>query len=321
MRTVDIVLATYKPDENFFEKLLVSLNSQIYPYINLIIRDDSADPNEFEKICMLTEKNITAFNYKIFKNDKNLGSNKTFEELTKNASADYIAYCDQDDIWEKEKIIKLVEAIEREAALLSYSDLSIIDDNDILVADSFKDIHKRLKHVEGDGLFPFFLRRNSVTGCTMLIQSGIAKKAIPFCIDYYVHDHWLALFSSSVGKIAYVPEALIRYRIHSGNQIGASMLNDIEDRDDYYRKKLLKEREKFNFLLANYNFNNDCEEAIKSIFQWTEERIAFFEKKNVINSILMLKKIKDDYQLILLEIAINFLPNLIGKKVINKVKK
>lgn len=320
MRTVDIVLATYKPDLIFLEKLLMSLNAQTYPYINLIVRDDSADHNEFKKINMLIEKNIKAFNYKILKNDKNLGSNKTFEELTKDASADYIAYCDQDDIWEKEKITKLVEAIEREAAVLCYSDLSIIDENDVLVAKSFKDIHKRLKHLEGDGLFHFFLRRNSVTGCTMLIKSRIAKEAMPFCTGYYVHDHWLALIASSVGRISYVSEPLIKYRIHGGNQIGASMLNGIETRDDYYRKKLLVEKEKFKYLLANYKFNNDCTEAIKSILNWTVERISFFEKKNVVNTAAMIKKIKDDYQLILLEIAINYLPNKAGKKIINIVK-
>jgi glycosyltransferase involved in cell wall biosynthesis len=320
MKSVDIVLATYKPNKTYFEKLLKSLNAQTYPKINLIVRDDSDDNEEFDKIKTLIIENITSFSYKIFKNDKNLGSNKTFEKLTKDASAEYIAYCDQDDIWEKEKITKLVDVMERTNAVLSYSDLSIMDENDVIVAKSFKDVHKRLRHLQGDDLFYFFLRQNSVTGCTMLIKSKIAKEAMPFCIDYYVHDHWLALFASSVGRISYVAEPLIRYRIHGGNQIGISMLNGIESRDDYYRKKLLNEREKFIYLLANYNFNNDCVEAIKSILNWTEERISFFEKKNVVNTISMIKKIKDDYQLILFEMAINYLPNKVGKKIINKVK-
>lgn len=320
MKTVDIVLATYKPNKTFFKKLLKSLNNQTYAKLNLIVRDDSDDYDEYMKIEELLNKNIKAFSYRIEKNDKNIGSNKTFEELTKDTSADYIAYCDQDDIWEEEKISKLVDNLEKRNAVLSYSDLAIIDENDQIVANSFRDIHKRLIHLEGDSLFDFFLRRNSVTGCTMLLKSEIAKEAIPFCTGYYVHDHWLALFASSVGRISYVPEPLIKYRIHGGNQIGASMLSGIESREDYYRIKLLKEREKFNYLLANYNFNNDCVEAIKSILNWTEERISFFEKKNVINTISMIKKIKCDYQLILLEMAINYLPNAVGKKIINKVK-
>lgn len=321
MKNVDIVLATYRPNTTYLEKLLISLNNQAYPNINLIVRDDSGDIKEYDKVKTLISKNITAFDYKIYQNDKNLGSNRTFEELTKDSNADYIAYCDQDDIWEKEKIIRLVEEMERKNAILSYSDLSIIDEKDNLIADSFKDIHKRLKHVEGDNLFKYFLRRNSITGCTMLIKSEIAKEAIPFCSDFYVHDHWLALFASSIGNIAYVPEPLIRYRIHKGNQIGASMLSGIETRDDYYRKKLLKEREKFNYLLLNYKFNQANKKSIKNIIQWTEERIDFFEKKNLSNSLSMIRKIKDDYQLILLEIALNYLPHEVNKKIINKVKK
>lgn len=321
MKTVNIVLATYKPNIMFFEKLLKSLNDQTYQKIKLIVRDDSEDYEEFEKIRALISKTVIAFDYEIFRNNKNLGSNKTFEELTKDASAEYIAYCDQDDIWEKEKIEKLVNVIEREKAVLSYSDLSIIDENDKLTANSFKNINKRLNHLEGNNLFEYFLRRNSVTGCTMLIKAEVAKKAIPFCNDFYVHDHWLTLFASSIGKIAYVPEPLIRYRIHGGNQIGASMLSGIECKADYYRKKLLKEKVKYNYLLDNYKFDADCRDLINKTLCWTEERISFFENSNLKNSITMINKIKDDYQLILLEIAINYLPNTVSRKVINKLKK
>lgn len=321
MKKVDIVLATYKPDFNYFEKLLNSLNAQSYPMLNLIVRDDSEDDVEFEKIKSLINEKITAFNHKIFKNEKNIGSNKTFEKLTKDAIADYIAYCDQDDIWGIDKIEKLIANIEQEDAILTYSDLSVIDENDVLIAKSFKDMNKRLKHLEGDNLFYYFLRRNSITGCTMLVKSEIAKKAIPFCSDYYVHDHWLALFASSVGRISYVSEPLIKYRIHGGNQIGASMLSGIDDKEDYYKKKLLVEKAKFNYLLDNYKFNDKCRRSIRLVLIWTEERIRFFEKKNISTSISMLKKLKDDYQLILLEIAINYLPNKLSRKIINKVKK
>lgn len=40
----------------------------------------------------------------MIQNKKNIGSNKTFELLTSIADGDYIAYCDQDDIWEQPSI-------------------------------------------------------------------------------------------------------------------------------------------------------------------------------------------------------------------------
>ena len=321
MKSVDILLATYKPNMVYFEKLLSSLNMQSYSNINLIVRDDSDDEKVYDTIAALVDKSITAFSYQIIKNDKNIGSNKTFEQLTKDASAEYIAFCDQDDIWEKEKIEKLVNVIKKEDAVLSYSDLSIIDENDILIANSFKDIHKRLKHLDGNNLFDFFLRRNSVTGCTMLIKSVVAKAAIALCNEFYTHDQWLTLYASSIGKIAYTSEPLIRYRIHGENQIGATMLTGIESREDYIEKKLMKERDKYIILIKCYNFNDNHTNAIKNVLSWTEERINFFEKKSFRNTISMLKKIRDDYQLILLEIAINLAPNMVGKKIIEKIKK
>lgn len=316
MKSIDIVMATYKPNEVYFKKLLKSLNEQTYPNIKLIVRDDSASKLEYEKIKKLIFENISNFKYEIYRNSKNVGSNKTFEKLTLDASAEYIAYCDQDDIWECDKLTKLVEVIEKESAVLCYSDLSIINENDDVIANSFRNIHKRLKHKKGEGLFEFFLRRNSVTGCSMLIKSAVAKEAIPFCSMYYVHDHWLALYASSIGKISIVSEPLIRYRIHDGNQIGASMLSGIRNKNDYYRKKLLYERNRLNYLLTYYKFSNEYNKIISNTLHWTEERISFFDKRNFTNTLLMIRKIKDDYQLIFFEIVINYLPNVISSKII-----
>lgn len=320
MKVVNIVLATYKPNVEYFEKLLNSLNMQTYPNIHLIIRDDSADEASFNNISNIIRKLITNFKYTIYKNPENRGSNKTFELLTEDADGDYIAYCDQDDIWEKDKISKLVSRIEDESAILCYSDLSIVDGSDKLIAGSFKDIHKRLNHLEGEGHFEYFLRRNSVTGCTMLINSDIAKKALPFCSDFYVHDHWLTLYASSVGKIAYVNEPLIRYRIHGNNQIGASMLSGINTREDYYHKKLVREKEKYYYLLKQYGFTEEQQKSIYKILNWTEKRINFFENKGLKNTIKVITTIKEDYQLVTFELIVNLLPSRVVESLIGKLQ-
>ena len=321
MKRVDILLAVYRPDLQYLEKLLSSLNNQNYPNLNLIIRDDSADEASYIAISALLKKCITKFPYNLIRNDKNYGSNRTFELLTQDASGSYIAYCDQDDIWESDKIAKLVNCIENGSALLCYSDLAIIDTEDKIIAKSFKDIHKRLKHKHGSNLFEYFLRRNSVTGCTMLINSEVAKKAIPFCHEFYVHDHWLTLYASALGKIAYIPEPLVRYRIHGGNQIGAGMLKGIVSKEDYYNKKLLVERAKFEYLLKRYNFDEKSQELIRKLIGWTESRIRFFDKLNVLTFFSMVRKLKDDYQLITLEILINILPKHFSQAVIARYRR
>lgn len=320
MKLVSVVLATYRPNMEYFEKLLCSLNRQTYANVHVIIRDDSADESVFDDVANMIKRNITRFKYTIYKNTANLGSNQTFELLTEDADGEYIAYCDQDDIWEADKISRLVKRLEDEQAALCYSDLSVIDENDRLIANSFRDINIRLKHIEGSGIFQYFLRRNSVSGCTMLIKSDVAKQAIPFCHKYYVHDHWLTLYASSVGKISYVREPLIKYRIHGNNQIGSSMLKGITSREDYYNYKLLKEKEKYVYLLREYDLTDDQEAAIHRVLNWTETRIRFFEKRDLRNTLLVLGQIREDYQLIGLEIIINLAPNRISELLLNKIR-
>lgn len=319
MKTVEILLATYKPNLTFFKKLLLSLNRQTYKNISLIVRDDSGDEEEFKIVKKCVEKYITKFKYKIKRNHKNLGSNKTFELLTQESNSYYLAYCDQDDIWEKEKIEKLVKNIEDERAVLSYSDLSIINENDKLIAKSFLKVNKRVKHKKGDRLFKYFLSRNSITGCTILIKSEVAKKALPFCKQYYVHDHWLALYSSSLGKISYIPQPLIRYRLHSNNQIGASMLKNIGTLEVYYKEKVLKEKKKYDYLKKTYNFSTENKKHIKKMAEWIEIRQAFFTKKTIKTTFAMIKKINYDYQLVIFEILVNNMPKKLANKIINKL--
>jgi GT2 family glycosyltransferase len=248
---ISIVLAIYKPNEVFLRKQLKSLNEQIYPNIELIICDDSENQgNDF--LCSMIRKTITNFEWRLYKNKKNIGSNKTFELLTKMAKGEYIAYCDQDDIWEKNKLTALYDNIIKHESVLSYSDLCVIDENDTITYKSLRKLVPRLKHVQGDLLYQYFIKRNSITGCTLLVKSSIAKEAVPF-LNGFVHDHWIALYASIMGSISYVPEALIRYRIHGNNQIGTKRLDEICSKVDYLKKRLYRRRDSIIEILNRLN--------------------------------------------------------------------
>jgi glycosyltransferase involved in cell wall biosynthesis len=310
----------YKPNPIYFEKLLDSVEIQTYSNIEINIIDDSECLEAYNYVKKTIKKHLANSMYYLSRNEKNLGSNKTFEKLVEMASGDYIAFCDQDDIWEPSKISKLIDKIEEEKSILCYSDLSVIDSNDNQIATSFTKLNKRINHLHGDDLFKYLLRRNFVTGCTMLIRSDVAKEAIPFCHDFYVHDHWLSLFAASKGSITYVAEPLIKYRIHGNNQIGSTVLNGIESKSDYIVNKLNREIDKYNCLLEEYEFNENHRKDIYEILKWTKERLDFFKEKNFKNLIKVLKKIKIDYQLIILELFINLSSKKLSKYALKKIK-
>ncbi len=320
MEKISILLAVYNPNIPFFVEQLKSLNNQDYRNLELIIINDSPNKENENNLKDIISKHITSMPFSFFSNPENLGSNRTFEELTKKATGDYFAYCDQDDIWEAYKLSTLLIKMKEENAVIAYSDLSIIDEDGNKIANSFKDLSKRLVHNFGDNLFGFFLRRNSITGCTMLIKSSVAKQAVPFPpSDIYVHDHWLALYGSSKGKIAYVDKPLIRYRIHSNNQIGAKVFQGIDDKKDYYNKRILIEEEKVKYVQSR-DFDNNKKE-IKNYEDFITARKNFFERKKMSNIIGLIQQLPKDPVLITFEAIIGFSNGFLSKFLIKKAKK
>ena len=61
---------------------------------------------------------------------------------------------------------------------------------------------------------------NQVTGCATLINRALLQLALPLPPEVVMHDWWLALLSGS-GARQYLSEALMLYRQHGRNQIGA----------------------------------------------------------------------------------------------------
>ena len=238
---ISILMAVYEPRMDWLREQLVSLNEQTYPNLRLYIRDDCSPTVPYEQIQSCVQDCITRFPYVITRNEKNLGSNATFELLTKEAEGDLFAYCDQDAVWLPEKLTVLQAAMERERAVLAYSDVSAVDDEGKLLARSLRELRPRLTYLEGSDLAPKLFFRNCVAGCAMLVNSNIAKRAIPFPRQT-VCDHWIALLAATEGTVAFVPDQLVRYRQHKRNQTG--VLAGVSDKQSYLRYKVapLEER-------------------------------------------------------------------------------
>ncbi|MEX1307781.1 MAG: glycosyltransferase, partial [Eubacteriales bacterium] len=226
---VTLLMATYNPEMSWLKEQLVSLNEQSYENLSLLVLDDASPDVDFKAIKKMVSETITAFDFEVIQNKSNLGSCKTFERLTELGEGDIFAYCDQDDIWEKEKISRLIDLFEPNATLI-YSDLCIINGDGVKTHDSLRDIRKRLKHLSGKGLAPKILFRNFVNGCTMLVRANIAKASIPFTAEM-IGDHHITLYAASKGQIQYLREPLVRYRQHEGNVSG--IMKGVTDKKSY----------------------------------------------------------------------------------------
>lgn len=256
------MMAVYEPRLDWLKEQLLSLDAQSYPNLSLYVRDDCSPTVPFETVRALVEQCITAFPYTIERNERNLGSNKTFERLTVEAEGDYFAYCDQDDIWLPEKLRVSEEQIG--CAGMICADVIPIDANGGRLADSITALRPRIVFKHGPGLGESLIYRNFVIGCTMLIRSDIAKAAVPFA-QSMVHDHYLAWFCAQENEIALAKQPLLYYRLHGGNQTG--VLTNIATKQDYVHFHLGA----FLSRLSDLSQRSDGEE-LKRASAWAQAR-------------------------------------------------
>ena len=207
-------------------ELLDSLVSQTDPDFTVIMQDDGstdATPDLLREIAARDSRFVFGP-----EQGKHLGAAGNFISLIRSTEADYCLLCDQDDIWEAEKIAVLKQAmldLEEEygkgTPLLVHSDCSLISESGEKIGDSF------FRHQGWDPSavsLPRLLVQNNVTGCT-LIMNGPLRKLIAAharAKDLFMHDWFIALTAASFGRIAFVSRPLTRYRQHGGNAIGAS---------------------------------------------------------------------------------------------------
>ncbi|MGA4642812.1 hypothetical protein ACPA1J_24030, partial [Stutzerimonas stutzeri] len=68
------------------------------------------------------------------------------------------------------------------------------------------------------------LTENAVPGCAMLFNAALADvfRSHEFdSAEAIMHDWWIALLASTIGRISYVPIPLVSYRQHATNILGS----------------------------------------------------------------------------------------------------
>lgn len=164
---------------------------------------------------------------RVLRNDPPLGVTANFEQALAEASGDLIALCDQDDVWRPDRIERALAALEaRPGVELVASDARLVDGAgaplDLRLFETLGIDEQAVARLERTP-FDELLRRNLLTGATMLVRRELVARARPFPSSW-VHDEWLAMVAATGGGVAVVPEPLIDYRQHGANQIGVTKL-------------------------------------------------------------------------------------------------
>lgn len=207
---ISIAMATYN-GARYLEQQLESIFRQSYQPLEVVVSDDCSSDGTVE----ILERYASLGKLKYIRNNANLGYVRNFQKVLGECTGELVALADQDDLWYENKIDRLYEAIGDN--LLIHSDARLIDQDGKELADSFSR-HSR-KMTLPRSLTEACLN-GSVTGCTTLLRRELLDMALPIPQGVYVHDKWLGLIAFMEGRFAYLDEALIGYRQHTGNSIG-----------------------------------------------------------------------------------------------------
>lgn len=236
---ISIALCTYN-GAKFLPEQLESFLQQTRLPDELVVGDDCSND---ETVALVEDYARTApFPVRLEINPKNLGSTKNFEKTIARCTGDLIFLCDQDDVWLPQKIARMTTEFETNpAAALIFSDAELVDENLESLGRSLWDFTfpaKLPKKNLDEKMLEVLLWQNIVTGAATAFRSRFREAFMPIPDDVpnLIHDGWIALVIAAHAKIELVDECLIKYRQHSGQQLGVNFQSS--------RKKSYAEREK-----------------------------------------------------------------------------
>ena len=244
MPLIAIVMATYN-GEKYIREQLDSILWQTYENWKLYIRDDGST----DKTVKIIEEYAMNYPDKILiikESNKNYGVCNNFFYTLGFVKEEYVMFCDQDDVWLKEKIevtarrMFSVERKNKNIPILVHTD-AIVTTEELEPVNykinrkaifSIKQMiplkrayYSRFHDKKTQTTFANLLLKNSVQGMTIMINRNmsdylqrLSEGKLPTCI---YHDSLIASVASIVGVIEFYPAPTVLYRQHTNNNAGA----------------------------------------------------------------------------------------------------
>ena len=274
---ISIALATYNGSK-FLQEQLDSILAQSMENFEVVVCDDCSTDDTLQILQEYASKDSR---FKVFSNKSNLGFKKNFEHILSLCNGEFIAFCDQDDIWEPNHLEILYKNIGDNDCIGANS--LIIDENGISQNKTLLEywpVHVMPQN--GKELFQHELYSNVIQGTASLIRASLIKQALPIPDNIKYHDYWFALVAGLNEKCKYIGDVVLKYRRHSNNA------------SDYQK-----------FTIWN---------AIKDLYRFSKDRKGFYQDSlNLLNNLARHEKLPSDKQKLISD-ALEFYINLSENK-------
>jgi glycosyltransferase involved in cell wall biosynthesis len=246
---VSVALCTYN-GHRFLAEQLESIASQDCLPNELIVCDDCSGDGTVHVVRQFAR--TTPFPVRLEVNPRNLGCTSNFDRAIGLCRGQLIVLADQDDIWLPSKILRLRQSFsEASETGLAFSDALLVDAQRRRLPwklwQTLRFSRREQDRFNGGHALNVLLRRNVVTGATMAFRAKYREIVLPIPAGW-MHDAWIALIVSAVARCRAVPEALIEYRQHPPQQIGASRTSLFQQ----YQRAKLQDRDRLEAIADGY---------------------------------------------------------------------
>lgn len=221
---ISVIMPAYN-SEKYIEESIISVLNQTYDGLELIVVNDHSSDNTLKILNKIALKDSRL---RIINNQNNMGCAESRNIALKYATGKYIAFCDSDDIWAKDKLYKQINLIKLLKIDVIYTGYEMID----IYGNTLK-----TRNVPPSITFKDLLKENSIIFSTTLFKKDVFEN-IYFKNEWYHEDYILLLDCLSKSLNFYgLDDSLVRYRIHTNGR-SFNKVNSAKFRWKIYREYL-----------------------------------------------------------------------------------
>jgi glycosyltransferase involved in cell wall biosynthesis len=214
-RPISVVMTTYNGDRFLVQQIESILAQTLRPAEIIICDDCSIDTTQD-----ILRRYAGNHGIRYYINDRRLGVIENFKKAVSLSAPDnYIALCDQDDVWLPDKLevstAKLATIDDGNTPAMTYSNLTVVDENGRILNPS---LNNSLGFDKFEHCLTTLVFSNFVLGCTVLMNPAMRRlfSDIPDHGGFY-HDAWISMIGFSFGKAISLPGSYVLYRQHAHN--------------------------------------------------------------------------------------------------------
>jgi glycosyltransferase involved in cell wall biosynthesis len=208
---ISIAMATYN-GERFLEKQLRSLSEQVRLPDEVVICDDASTDRTPEILAQFAKS--APFPVRVAINDRRLRWRQNFMKAASLCTSDYIAFCDQDDIWVPDKLSVVSRYLDSDRCVLLQHGYRLIDDDGNSISDDIK-----YPRAGPEALWRINFGFTQVFHRSLLEFSHLWEASVDIFAEGG-HDGWIAFLASLYDETLVIDDVLVYYRQHNANVVG-----------------------------------------------------------------------------------------------------